>query len=185
VRSIILQSFLSAAIFLHEKSLTRRSDVGRTHELTRAYPAAAEEVWRLWTTAAGIERWWAPDGFRVSVEALELRPGGRLVYSMTATAPEQTAFLESVGLPLTTVSRKTFTEVEEPNRLAYSSLVDFVPDHEPYTFDTAVEIVPDDDGVLVRMTVEELHDATWTERLLAGRANELDNLGAVLAAGPA
>jgi hypothetical protein len=31
------------------------------------------------------------------------------------------------------------------------------------------------------MTVEPLHDAVWTERLVAGRENELDNLAAVLA----
>jgi uncharacterized protein YndB with AHSA1/START domain len=37
----------------------------------------------------GIESWWAPDGFAVELEKLELEPGGELVYTMTATAPEQ------------------------------------------------------------------------------------------------
>jgi hypothetical protein len=31
------------------------------------------------------------------------------------------------------------------------------------------------------MTVEPLHDEVWTERLIAGRANELDNLATVIA----
>jgi hypothetical protein len=30
------------------------------------------------------------------------------------------------------------------------------------------------------MTVEEMHDDVWTERLLAGRANELENLAKVI-----
>jgi hypothetical protein len=30
------------------------------------------------------------------------------------------------------------------------------------------------------MTVEPLHDDTWTQRLLHGRANELENLGHLL-----
>lgn len=30
------------------------------------------------------------------------------------------------------------------------------------------------------MTVEPLHDDTWTRRLLDGRANELDNLAGLL-----
>jgi hypothetical protein len=30
------------------------------------------------------------------------------------------------------------------------------------------------------MTVEPLHDEVWTERMLAGRRNELDNLAALI-----
>jgi hypothetical protein len=30
------------------------------------------------------------------------------------------------------------------------------------------------------MTVEKMHDEVWTERLLTGRSNELDNLAAVV-----
>jgi hypothetical protein len=32
----------------------------------------------------------------------------------------------------------------------------------------------------VTMTVEPMHDQVWTERLLAGRTNELDNLARVV-----
>ncbi|MFE4857815.1 SRPBCC domain-containing protein [Streptomyces sp. NPDC056670] len=48
--------------------------------IERGYPVPPERVWELWTTASGIERWWAPDGFTVRVETLDLRPGGELVY---------------------------------------------------------------------------------------------------------
>ena len=34
------------------------------------------------------------------------------------------------------------------------------------------------------MTMQPLHDETWTERLVAGRSNELDNLAKVLARVP-
>lgn len=44
-----------------------------------------------------------------------------------------------------------------------------------------MELTPADDGVRVVMTVEPLHDQTWTDRLLAGRANELDNLATLIA----
>jgi hypothetical protein len=30
------------------------------------------------------------------------------------------------------------------------------------------------------MTVEEMHDKEWTQRLLAGRSNELDNLATLV-----
>lgn len=58
--------------------------------LERTYDAPAELIWELWTKAAGIEEWWAPDGFKNRVSKLELRPGGQLVYTMTATAPKRT-----------------------------------------------------------------------------------------------
>jgi uncharacterized protein YndB with AHSA1/START domain len=148
--------------------------------LERTYPTSAATIWELWTTPEGIESWWSPDGFVTEVRTLDLRPGGELTYAMTATAPEQVEFMESAGMPLTTESRKTFTEVSEPTRLAYESLIDFVPDREPYEHRTVVDLTPADDGVRVVMTVEPLHDEVWTERLLAGRSNELDNLAAVV-----
>ncbi|MBE1582928.1 SRPBCC domain-containing protein [Nonomuraea angiospora] len=39
------------------------SPVARTVRIERAYAATPEHVWRLWTTGAGIESWWSPDGF--------------------------------------------------------------------------------------------------------------------------
>lgn len=148
--------------------------------LERTYAAPPETIWELWTTAAGIESWWAPEGFRTDVKKLDLRVDGELVYEMTAVGPEQKEFMAGAGLPLTTVSRKTFTEVERPRRLAYLSLVDFVPDHEPYQHLTVVDLQADGEGTRVTMTVDPMHDEVWTARLLGGRNNELDNLAAAV-----
>jgi uncharacterized protein YndB with AHSA1/START domain len=150
--------------------------------IERIYDTSPETIWRLWTTPGGIESWWAPDGFKVKVLKLELEPGGNLVYAMTATAPEQIEFMRGAGMPLTTESRKTFTEVRPPARLAYLSLVDFVPDHESYEFLTVVDIERVDGRSKVVMTVDRMHDEVWTQRLVAGRENELDNLGKVVEA---
>ena len=153
---------------------------GNHTTLRRTYPASPEAIWELWTTPQGIGRWWAPDGFATEVQTLDLRPGGALVYTMTATASEQIEFMRNAGMPLSTRSSKTFTEVQEPTRLVYSSLVDFVPDQDPYEFLTVVELAPAGQGTEVTMTMEPLHDPEWTQRLVAGRSNELDNLAAVL-----
>ena len=151
-------------------------------QIERTYPAAPERIWELWTTAAGIEAWWAPEGFAVHVEALDLRPGGTLSYTMTAVGPEQVAFMQGAGLPLSTTSHKTFTEVEAGRRLAYSTLADFIPGVEPYEFLTEVELRPaaDGSGTQVTMTADAMHDEEWTGRLAAGRANEMDNLAEVV-----
>ncbi|WP_374008019.1 SRPBCC domain-containing protein [Leifsonia sp. LS-T14] len=149
--------------------------------IERIVTASPERVWQLWTTPDGISQWWAPDGFRTDVDRLDLTEGGELVYRMTATAPEQIEFLRQNGIRLSTESRKVFTELRHPRRLAYRSIVDFVPDREPYEQLTVVDLEPDGDSTRVVMQVEPMHDAVWTERLLAGRANELENLARLVA----
>jgi uncharacterized protein YndB with AHSA1/START domain len=148
--------------------------------LKRTYDAPAELIWELWTTAAGLEEWWTPDGFETRVSELELRPGGRLRYTMTATAPEQIAFVRDLGLPLSNEFRRTFTELVPPSRLAYLSLIDFVPDHEPYEHLTTVDIEPAGHRTNVVVTLDPLHDEHWTDEYRAHRGNELDNLEAAI-----
>jgi hypothetical protein len=74
----------------------------------------------------------------------------------------------------------TFTEVAPPARLGYLSLIDFVPDHEPYEHLTTIDIEPAGDRTNVVMTVDPLHDETWTQQHRAHRGNELDNLEAAI-----
>lgn len=152
-----------------------------TTTIERTVPATPEQVWNLWVTPDGISQWWAPEGFRTDVTRLDLKPDGELVYTMTAVGPEQVAFMEQNGMPLVTESRKRFIEIAEPTRLSYQSLVDFVPDHAPYEQLTEIELEPTAGGTRVIMRVEPMHDEVWTERLVAGRSNELDNLARLLA----
>ena len=137
-------------------------------------------MWKLWTTSEGIESWWAPDGFTAKVSKLDLRPGGELVYTFTATGPDQVAFMNNAGLPLTTEARKTFTELARPTRIAYNSVVDFVPSVAPYDQLTVIDLTPRGDGVRVVMTADPMHDDLWTQRLVMGRENELNNLGKII-----
>ena len=144
--------------------------------LERLYDASPQRIWELWTTAAGLEKWWAPDGFETCVSTLELRPGGELRYTMTATAPEQVAFVQNLGLPLSNEFRKVFTEVSPPTRLAYLSAIDFVPDHEPFEHLTTIDIAPAGGRTKVVMTLDPVHDERWTQEYQDHRARELDNL---------
>lgn len=144
--------------------------------LRRSLTVPPERVWELWTTPEGIGSWWAPDGFRTVVDTLDLRAGGDLRYTMTATGAEQVAFMEQAGLPLSTRSLKRFTAVIEPSRLGYVSVIDFVPEVAPYEHLTVVTLERTATGTEVVMEIEPLHDADWTERIVAGRTNELDNL---------
>lgn len=144
--------------------------------LERAYPAPPDRIWQLWTTSDGIEAWWSPDGFSTEVGQLDLRPGGELVHTMTARDPQMVQFMTDNGMPLANTSRKRFTEVDPPRRIGYDSLVDYVPGVPPYWVTTMVDLVPEDGGTRVIMTAQVMHDEEWTQRLIMGRQNELENL---------
>lgn len=147
----------------------------------RTYAASIEEVWALWTTKDGIESWWGPEGFDVAVAALDLRPGGALVYLMTAAGPDQVAFMKKAGMPLSTECTVTYTEVSPPHLLAYKTLTDFVPGVAPYEVATVVELKAADGGVKVTLTFDAMHDDAWTERARAGHESQMRKLDALLA----
>lgn len=150
--------------------------------IERSYAASIDECWALWTTQTGIESWWGPEGFDVTVTSLDLRPGGQLIYLMTARAPEQVAFMNRAGMPLSTECRVTYTDISPPGRLAYKTLADFVPDVAPYEVATVVQLRSTADGVRLTITFDAMHDDVWTGRARAGHESQLRKLDALLAA---
>jgi uncharacterized protein YndB with AHSA1/START domain/DNA-binding transcriptional ArsR family regulator len=50
----------------------------RTFEFERDLPAPPSQVWRAWTTAAVVRRWWSPEHFEVADCEVDAVPGGRL-----------------------------------------------------------------------------------------------------------
>lgn len=152
--------------------------------IERTYEATLEEAWALWTSKGGIESWWGPEGFAVTVSSLDLRPGGELVYVMTAVAPEQVAFMKQVGMPLATECRVTYTEVSAPRRLAYKTLADFIPGVTPYEVVTVVDLHSIATGVKMVITIDAMHDEVWTQRARAGNESQVRKLDALLATSP-
>jgi uncharacterized protein YndB with AHSA1/START domain len=150
--------------------------------IERDYDASISDVWALWTTKHGIESWWGPEGFDVSVTSLDLRPFGDLDYVMTASAPDQVSFMKQAGMPLSTPCKVTYTEVSPPTRLAFKTLVDFVPGLAPYEVATIVKLQPVADGVKLIITFDAMHDDVWTERSRAGYESQMRKLDSLLAA---
>jgi uncharacterized protein YndB with AHSA1/START domain len=149
--------------------------------IERTYACSIDEAWTLWTTKSGLESWWGPEGFDVTASSLDLRPGGALVYVMTAHGPDQVAFMKQAGLPLASECTVTYTEVSPPFRLAYTTLADFVPNVAPYTVGTLVELQAAASGVRLTVTVDAMHDDVWTARARAGFESQMRKLDALLA----
>ena len=153
---------------------------GETFSLTRRFRADLSQLWALWTTAKGIESWWGPTGFAVTVQGIDLRAGGMLHYTMTAHQPQMVAFMQANGMPVATQAQITYAEVTPLKRLAYAHLVDFVPGVAPYSTALAVDFSAHGDLAEMRLTFQRMHDAEWSERQRMGWELELGKLAAIL-----
>jgi hypothetical protein len=85
-------------------------------------------------------------------------------------------------MPLTNEHLLVYTELQPPTRLAYSHLVDFIPEVESYEVAMLVELHEMANGVRMVLTIDHMHDEVWTERAVAGWEMELGRLANVLEA---
>lgn len=80
---------------------------GREIVITRVFDAPREMVWDAWTDPRQIVKWWGPHGFTLTIEEMDVRPGG--VWKSTMHGPDGTEYLNDC----------VFTDVVKPQRIAY------------------------------------------------------------------
>jgi len=74
---------------------------------SRVFDAPRERVWKAWTDAEQMKKWWGPAGFKVHTARMDLRPGGIFHYGMKA--PDGSDMW----------GRFTFREIDAPKRLVF------------------------------------------------------------------
>ena len=57
--------------------------------LEREYDAPRSLVFKVWTDAAHLARWWGPKGFEVLSWKADARPGGRFRFGMRSPEGEE------------------------------------------------------------------------------------------------
>jgi uncharacterized protein YndB with AHSA1/START domain len=87
----------------------------KTLDFERTYAAPADTVWRAWTDASLLRRWWGPDKTTVPECEIELRVGGRIHIVMEA-GPEMGKYA-GTRWPMT----GTFTRIDAGAALAYDA----------------------------------------------------------------
>ena len=75
---------------------------------TRVVDAPRELVWETWTNPHHLEKWWGPNGFRTTVQEMDVRVGGK--WNLTMHGPD------GANYPNFSV----YTEVVKPERIAYA-----------------------------------------------------------------
>lgn len=100
-------------------AIAQEKESPNTLRLERVFRAPPSTVFRAWTDPGELAKWWGPDGYE-TVDALDVRPGGR--YRTGMTGPDGTQLW--VG--------GVFKEVTENERLVFTWAweEDGVPGHE-------------------------------------------------------
>lgn len=142
----------------------------------RTYRAHVEELWELWTTKAGFESWWGPEGFRVEVHALEPRVGGALQYDTIADAPDAIAATQRLGRPPSHATRGWFAEFKPYERLTITHVIDFIPGVASYEHTIEVEFRAAGDHATMVVTVHPHRDPHITRMSVEGFGSQLTKL---------
>jgi uncharacterized protein YndB with AHSA1/START domain len=61
----------------------------RKLNVTRAFSAPVEKVWRAWTEAEQLDKWWAPRPWRAITKTMDFTPGGFWLYCMAGPNDEK------------------------------------------------------------------------------------------------
>jgi uncharacterized protein YndB with AHSA1/START domain len=88
--------------------------VKREITITRVYEAPRQLVWKAWTEPAQLAAWWGKRGWTARLDSVELdvRPGGS--FRVTTVNDQDGSEMTNEG---------TYTEVDEPRRLAFGETV--------------------------------------------------------------
>lgn len=146
--------------------------------IERVYRADVQDIWELWTTKAGFESWWGPQGFRADVHELDARAGGALRYDMVADTPEMIEAMKQLGRPASHATRARFAELVPHERLVIRSVIDFLPGVATYESDIAVELRAAGDRVHMIVTLEAMHSEEITKMSEQGFTSQLTKLDA-------
>jgi uncharacterized protein YndB with AHSA1/START domain len=153
-----------------------------TIRFERVYDASIEDVWALWTTKEGLEEWYAPEGMRVEVLALDLRVGGAFDHVMTALGAEQVAYFANLNRPATVRVSGRFVEIVRHRRLRIRFDIDFVPGVESYPYDMLVELHAEAGQVRMIVTADRHADAEMTRGAILGLTSQLQRFDLAIAA---
>src|SRR5271167_2858923 len=136
--------------------------------ISRTFPAPRDLVFKAWSSAEHIKRWFSPQGCSVPEAKVDFRPGG--VFALCMRLPTgQDHRLSGV-----------YTEISPPDRLVFTTAV-AVGDVKRFTAYTTVTF--EDDGAGTRMTVRQdydFHDPAFRfaiEGAPEGWRTTLDKLG--------
>jgi uncharacterized protein YndB with AHSA1/START domain len=111
--------------------------------ISRDFAAPRDLVFKAWSSAEHIKRWFSPAGYTVPEAEIDFRPGG--ICAICMRSPEGQDFW----------SRGTYIEISPPDRLVFTAGI-VVGDARKFTAHTTVTF--EEEGAGTRMTVRQEYD---------------------------
>ncbi|HEX4000473.1 MAG TPA: SRPBCC domain-containing protein [Pirellulales bacterium] len=150
----------------HQQSPTQTSSADREIVAVRIFNAPRELVFQLWTDPVHLGKWYGPNGFTITMQVMDVRPGGEWQFIMHG--PDGTDY----------PNKNIYREVVRPERIVYSHV-------SPPHFQTTVTFEPHGpDGQETKLTMrmvfesaEELDRTIKTYNAVEGLEQTLGRLG--------
>ena len=126
---------------------------------SRLFDAPPETVFRMWTDAEHVKHWYGPRGFTLTIQEMDVRPGG--VWRFVMHGPDGTDYDNEV----------IYGEIDAPRRLTYSHVV------EPH-FDSTVTF--EEESGKTRVTVTMLFATAELRQMVGEQFGAVEGLGQTL-----
>ncbi|MCL4487519.1 MAG: SRPBCC family protein [Chloroflexi bacterium] len=123
---------------MNDKNTGTANTADREIRATRVYPAPRDLVFEMFTDPKHVVNWWGPNGFSLTIEKMDVRPGG--VWQFVMHGPD------GVNYPNWIV----YDEIVRPERLVYTHTTHGGQD-EPGQFQTTATF--EEDGNKTRLTM--------------------------------
>ncbi|MBE7175806.1 MAG: SRPBCC domain-containing protein [Mucilaginibacter polytrichastri] len=72
-----------------QEMIFRKDPENRKLHISRAFSAPLEKVWKAWTEATLLDKWWAPKPYRAETVRMDFREGGYWLYAMVSPEGEK------------------------------------------------------------------------------------------------
>ena len=95
---------------------------------------------------------------------------------MIADSPEMIAAMKQMGRPTSHEARARFTKIRPHDRLAITSVIDFLPGVIPYESTMVVEFFPWGESVRMVITLDPMPNEEFTKMRTAGFTSQLSKL---------
>lgn len=86
---------------------TAQTMANRTLTITREFQASRQLLWEVWTQPEHIRHWWGPNGFRSTIQQMNVSPGGE--WDLIMHGPDGTDYK----------NKSRYTEVVKYERIEY------------------------------------------------------------------
>ncbi len=156
-----------------------RSEAGHI-VVSRTFEAPLELLWKAWTEPEHFMQWYGPKGFTTPICEIELKVGGRHLWSMRSPDGSMQMYYTGVYKEIVPMERLVFSDgLSDAEGNVMSPTEMGMPEGSPVSMDVTVTFAHQDGKTTV--TVSHVGFGEGGDRAAMGWEQAFDKLAAVLA----